>query len=266
MLLHQNFPEYWIIFQADTLILGQGTAIQALLDAGLAGQFKTQFLRHFFLGHFHHASFYCAELPTDLRLPAEVKAIPFRRALDVLGQDWYSIASKAHAILNWDRNHRYCGRCGTETEHRGPAFERVCTACHLMFYPRISPSIIVRIVKNKQILMARSAHFPPGSYALIAGFIEAGESVEQAVHREVYEEVGIYIKNLQYFGSQPWPFPDSLMLAFTADYASGTLQFNDGEIEDANWYDFDKLPGRPSSTISIASQLINDFVKQQSQG
>ena len=266
MLPPQNFPEYWFIFQADTLILGEGTATQALLNAGLAAQFKAEFLRQFFIGHFHHASFYCAELSADIALPTSVRAIPFRRALDVLGQDWYSIASKAHAILNWDRNHRFSGRCATETEHCGPAFERVCPSCLLMFYPRISPSIIVRIVKDNQILMARSAHFPPGAYALIAGFIEAGESVEQAVHREVYEEIGIYIKNLQYFGSQPWPFPDSLMLAFTADYASGELQFNDGEIEDANWYDFDKLPGRPSSTISIASQLINDFVQQHSQG
>ncbi|EKD73866.1 MAG: phosphohydrolase (MutT/NUDIX family protein) [uncultured bacterium] len=111
--------------------------------------------------------------------------------------------------------------------------------------------------------MARSYHFAPGTYGLIAGFVEIGESVEEAVHREVIEETGITIKNIQYFGSQPWPFPDSLMLAFTAQYASGTLTVNTTELEEANWYRFDHLPGRPGAHLSIANQLIDHFIKSQ---
>jgi NAD+ diphosphatase len=113
--------------------------------------------------------------------------------------------------------------------------------------------------------MARSPHFIPGAYGLIAGFIEVGESIEEAVHREVKEEVSINIKNLRYFGSQPWPFPDSLMIGFIADYASGEINIDHEEIEAAGWYKFDNLPGRPSTRISIASQLIEHFVAEQRQ-
>lgn len=132
--------------------------------------------------------------------------------------------------------------------------------CHLSFFPRISPSIIVLIKKADHLLMARSPHFLPGVYGLIAGFIDAGESIEEAVHREVKEEVGLKIKNLSYFGSQQWPFPDSLMIAFTADYCSGDITINPDEIEEAGWYKYNNLPGRPQTSVSIASKLIDNFI------
>ena len=108
--------------------------------------------------------------------------------------------------------------------------------------------------------MARGPHFLPGVYALIAGFVESGESLEETVHREVLEEVGIYVKNLSYYGSQPWPFPDSLMIAFKADYASGDIAIDRKEIEEAGWYRYDNLPGRPSTSASISSKLLDDYV------
>lgn len=110
--------------------------------------------------------------------------------------------------------------------------------------------------------MARSPHFAPGVYGLIAGFVDPGENIEEAVHREVKEEVGLKIKNLVYYGSQPWPFPDSLMLAFTADYESGEIVMEPGEIEAAGWYKYNNLPGLPSSTLSIGMKLIMDFVER----
>jgi NAD+ diphosphatase len=119
------------------------------------------------------------------------------------------------------------------------------------------------IHRDDQILMARSPHFPPGVYGLIAGFVEAGESVEEAVHREVKEEVGLAIKNLRYFGSQAWPFPDSLMIGFFAEYESGDLLIDHSEIEEAGWYHYDQLPGHPSVTISIAYKLIKAFIAEK---
>src|SRR5690606_2224103 len=128
------------------------------------------------------------------------------------------------------------------TERHAILFERTCPTCHLAAYPRISPSIIVRIHKGDQILMARSPHFAPGIYGLIAGFVESGETLEETIHREVMEEVGIKVKNIRYFDSQPWPFPDSLMIGFTAEHASGDIQVDHHEIEHADWYGKDNIP------------------------
>ena len=111
--------------------------------------------------------------------------------------------------------------------------------------------------------MARSPHFAPGVFGLIAGFVEIGESLEEAVFREVKEEVSLDIKNIRYFTSQPWPFPDSLMVGFIADYAGGDIQIDHREIESAGWYRYDHLPGRPSSGISIASKLLEHFIRGQ---
>ena len=208
---------------------------------------------------------YCAEINTSHALSKEYTFIPLKKALDTLDPQWYGIATKAFAVLNWDKNHQFCGRCGAvlrdHQAHNPLAFERECPNCQLLFYPRISPSVIVRIRKGDKILMARSPHFPPGAFGLIAGFVEAGESLEEAVHREVQEEVGIRINNLHYFGSQPWPFPDSLMVGFTADYQSGELVIDKTELEQAGWYRYDKLPGRPSTRTSISTKLIDDFIQ-----
>lgn len=172
------------------------------------------------------------------------------------------MAARAYQIIQWDKNHHYCGRCGQATQKKPDTFERRCDSCKLFFFPKISPSIIVMVRKGKQILLARKAQFAPGIYALIAGFVEPGESLEDALHREVKEEVGITVKNIRYFGSQPWPFPDSLMLAFTADYAGGEIVLADGELEAADWYDAEHLPGLPSSAVSISRQLIDSFLER----
>lgn len=205
----------------------------------------------------------CAEIDKTALLPHDVERIPLRKALEILGDSLYSMTAKAFLILNWDKNHQFCGRCAQPTIPVPHTFERRCIHCHLSFYPRISPSIIVLVKKNDQLLMARSPHFQPGIYGLIAGFVEAGENIEEAAHREVKEEVGIEIKNLHYWGSQSWPFPDSLMIGLTAEHASNEIKINTQEIEDAGWYRFDNLPGRPSSKLSIASKLIDDFIHEQ---
>lgn len=249
--------EYWMIFQKDSLLLDHND--QVLTSSTISG-IKDYFLRQHHIIELEDSDIYCAELNEEVELPSIVKSVSFKKALGVIRHDWYGIATKAYTILRWDKLHQYCGNCGERTSHRAGTVERVCTACGHLFYPRISPSIIVLIQKDNQILMARSPHFPPGVFGLIAGFVEAGESIEEAVHREVKEETNITIKNLRYFGSQPWPFPDSLMVGFFADYESGDLIIDQDEIEEGGWYTKDNLPGRPSVSVSIGSRMINHWL------
>lgn len=177
-------------------------------------------------------------------------------AIQKIGHEWFTVLSKAYQVLQWDEMHQFCGRCGKSIVQVGHQFEKRCNACQLSFFPKISPAIIVLIKKGNQILMARKKEFAEGVYALIAGFSEPGETLEETVHREVYEEVGLFVKNIQYVCSQSWPFPHSLMVGFTADYVSGDIALLDGELEKAGWYDLDHLPGMPSSSTSIAALMI----------
>lgn len=257
-----QIPEHWFIFQNDRILLSRDDLDDPIPSASVLSILKPHFLRQHKLGLFNRIDCYCAEIDAQAVLPPNVAAIPLRKAFEILGVDWYVAASKAYSIINWDKNHQYCGRCGNKTAHKPGTFERYCEACGLSLYPRISPSMIVLIQKEDKILMSRSPHFAPGAYGLIAGFVEAGESIEDAVHREVAEEVSIKIKNLTYFGSQSWPFPDSLMIGFTADYASGELIIDHNEIEAAGWYRYDNLPGRPSTSISIAAKLIDFYISK----
>lgn len=253
-------PQYWFIFHEDRIVTNRRGAAFKLLNVNDIQHIKPLLERQHKLGQFESFDAFCAEISRAHHIQQPLEAISFKRALDVIGEDWYSIATKAYAIINWDKNHQFCGRCGASTIQTPGTFERICTQCTQPFYPRISPSVVVRIRKGDEILMARSHHFVPGAYGLIAGFVEAGESLEETVHREVLEEVNIKVNNLQYYSSQAWPFPDSLMVGFTADYASGELIIDSNEIETASWYRYDQLPGRPSTHISISSKLIDDFI------
>ncbi len=180
-----------------------------------------------------------------------------KEALHFIDMQQFDMLAKALSILQWDKQHQFCGACGQKTLLTHQSFERHCSVCEIKYYPRISPAVMVLIKRGNEILMARSPHFAPGVYALIAGFVEGGESLEAAVHREVFEEVGIKIKNLSYYGSQSWPFPDSLMIGFTAEYDSGEIVIDKNELEDAGWYSFNQLPGLPSYPMSIAFKMIH---------
>lgn len=254
---------YWFVFQNDQMLLVGQNHEQLLLTQDLIAHFSFTFVRQYSLGTMDQTEFFCAEISASDVLPPDVKLVSLRQALEMLDAEWYNAAAKAYSIINWDRNHQFCGRCSTQTEYRATPFERICPACQLVFYPRISPSIIVLIQNGDQLLMARGHHFLPGIYGLIAGFVEAGETLEDAVHREVKEEVGIKVKNLRYFGSQSWPFPDSLMIGFMADYVSGDLKIDPVEIESAGWYRYDQLPGYPSFRLGIARKLIDAYVDEQ---
>lgn len=213
------------------------------------------------VGNYNNYDCYAADI-TPLNSRLNYPSYPLKLAFQQCEKIWHNAIARAYQVIQWDYNHQFCGKCGNKTVQVDHQFEKRCDTCHLSFFPKLSPAIIVLIKKDKQILMARQKSFPEGVFALIAGFVEAGESLEDAVHREVYEEVGINVKNIRYYGSQPWPFPDSLMIGFVADYQSGEIDYRDGEIEIAGWYDVNDLPGLPSHTHSIAMQMIEDFMQE----
>ncbi|MFH0754934.1 MAG: NAD(+) diphosphatase, partial [Candidatus Omnitrophota bacterium] len=171
-----------------------------------------------------------------------------------------AIAGYAKQMADWNTNFRFCGRCASPTVVLSREHARQCPKCQLVNYPRISPAIIAAVIKDDQILLARGHNSRDKEmFSVLAGFLEAGESLEEAVKREILEEVGIEVTNVQYVRSQPWPFPDSLMIGFTADYLRGDIKIDDNEIVEARWFKADALPKVPQKR-SISSELIRGFV------
>lgn len=206
----------------------------------------------------------CYAIEVDV-LPHGIVGSPVsvRSVFGLAGDEAFSLVCRAAQLLDWKKNHRYCGRCSTPTIRKLNEFAMQCPSCGLLTYPRISPAVMVLIQRGNELLLARSSHFRSGMFSALAGFVEAGETVEHAAVREVREEVGIEITNLRYFQSQPWPFPDSLMLAFFADYAGGEISPDPSEIEAAGWFAIDALPPLPDP-VSIARRLIDAAVLTRS--
>jgi NAD+ diphosphatase len=219
-------------------------------------------LRRQYLGEYLGHSCFSFELEHSFIELDAVRFHELRKLRGILDDPIASLAARAVHVMEWDKKTQFCGVCGTRTVQRAHERSKECPECGLLMFPKISPAIIVLIEKDDKILMARSPHFPEGLYGLIAGFVEPGESIEEAVVREVYEEVGIFIKDIEYFGSQPWPYPDSLMIGFTAKYSHGEICVDNVEIEDAGWFTKDELPSVPG-TDSISGQLVQVFLDRQ---
>jgi len=180
-----------------------------------------------------------------------------------LDEEIFLLAGRALQIINWGQTHRYCGRCGSLTQPKEGQRAKLCPDCGLISYPRIAPAIIVAVMKDDQLLLAHNRNFPYNFYSILAGFVEAGETFEDCIRREVQEEAGIQVKNIKYFGSQPWPFPHSLMVGFTADYAGGEIVIDETELDKADWFSVDNLPPLPAQG-SIARRLIDWFIEKYS--
>lgn len=182
-----------------------------------------------------------------------------RSLLSRVDEPLFMMAGRAWQVAHFNRTHQFCGRCGERMEDVNWEVAMQCHECGHRAYPRVSPVVIMTISQSKQILLAQSRREKGGSYSVLAGFVEAGETLEQAVAREVMEEVGLLVKNIQYAGSQPWPFPHNLMVAFTAEYDGGDISIEPRELADAQWFSVDKLPRLPAPG-TIAGRMINDFV------
>ena len=257
-------PALWFAFHKSELLIAQLPDAMQLPHCRDIAELGLADLRRIYLGTYGGRHCYVCELAHAETLPAG-HALQGLRA--VLGGDpaLGTLAGRAFQIMEWDRNHQYCSRCGTPTEARRDERARVCPSCRYTSYPPISPAIMILIVRGREILLARKKDWPQGRYSALAGFVEPGEELEDTVRRETREEVGLEIRNLRYFGSQPWPFPHQLMIAFTADYASGEITPDGVEIEEAAFFDVEKLPNLPAG-ISISRRMIDAVSGQLARG
>ena len=184
------------------------------------------------------------------------------RDLLYLDRSLFQMIGRALQIIRWDMTHRFCGQCGKPTQRNGTEIMRQCEPCNLRLYPRISPCVIMLVHRGDKILLAQRPGTRTTWYTIQAGFIEAGESAEEAVHREVLEETGLKLSSLSYFGSEPWPFPGQLMLGYIAENLEGEVIPDPEELANADWFDYRNLPEIPSEH-SISGKLIRHFVAQR---
>lgn len=212
------------------------------------------------MGKYKNVNCFSVETDTDL----ETENLRYTHLRDYSSEreeEEFLLASRGKLLLDWYKRNQFCGFCGSKMHKKDDYFERcmICEHCNNATWPRTSPAIIVAITKGDKILLGNNNTFPAGFYSVLAGFVEYGETFEQCVKREVYEEVGLEVENIKYFGSKPWPFPNSMMIAYTAEYKSGSIKVDGEELIDADWFDIDSLPDTVLNKNSIAYDLIEDF-------
>lgn len=262
---HHDTNPLWFIFRGFRLLVFQEEEAARVPSLENLAELGITAVRQQYLGYLETETLthcYSCEVTDDSETPKGMAYLNLRQLFGLLDDDCFWLAGRAVQIMDWDRTHQYCGRCGSRTEDQAHERAKICPLCQHTSYPRLSPAMIVRITRQgesgPEILLARAHHFPPGRYSVLAGFVEPGESLEECVQREVCEEVGITVKNIRYFGSQPWPFPNSLMIAFTAEYESGRITLEEAEMADAGWFTPYNLPQIPPR-LSIARRLIDDY-------
>lgn len=209
-----------------------------------------------YLGHLESTPCYAVEISPSLETSREKEFFGVRELFGKIPDAEVAVAGQAVQIIDYDRSSQFCGRCGATNQQLTTERAKCCPQCNLITYPRLSPAIIVIVKNESSILLVQTKHAPQGRFSPVAGFVEPGETIEHAVHREVMEETGITITNVRYFASEPWPFPNSLMIGFVADYAGGEVTPDGFEIETAGWFDRDQIPESPLK-ISIGRSLID---------
>ena len=215
------------------------------------------------LGALNEINCYCGEID-NLLDENTYKFVDLREYSRNADHDWFLASSKALLLLNHVRDNQRCGVCGSPMLMKEGGEDRaiLCTVCDHMVWPKTAPAIIVAVTKGDRLLLAHNSMFPEGMYSVLAGFVEMGETFEQCVKREVFEETGIKVQNIKYFGSQPWPFPNSYMIGFTAEYLDGEIEVDNHEIIDAKWFAKEEIPGLYRKSISISSELIEWFMNR----
>lgn len=256
---------YWFVFQGDSLLVHQCADKMEIPEAMRPEHLGLQPLRTVYLGTLDEKPCFAAEIARSVAVPEQLTGGTLRSLWGGVPDDLFVLAGRAVQLLTWDRTHQFCGQCGTPTRPVPGERAKGCPACDLRNYPRISPAVIVLVSRGNAMLLTRGLHFPPGFFGVLAGFVEAGESLEDAVVREIREEASIEVRNIKYFGSQPWPFPHQLMVGFTAEWSAGEIQVDPLELAEAGWYTRETLPNIPPP-FSIARRLIDAFLAEHPEG
>lgn len=251
---------YWFIVQKGNIALHTGTDRLSVPRLRRAPFADSAILYSRLIGLYGKTRCMVAELAEETPLPGDLALVPLREAYEHISFDLWTIAGRAFQLLQWNRDHRFCGRCGESMIEQENEPVKRCSRCEFLSYPRLSPAVIMSVTCEKMILLGRSRHFPKGMYSPLAGFVEPGENLEDAVAREVKEEVNIDISDIRYVASQPWAFPHSLMVGFTSKFAGGVIRVDETELEDARWFSAENMPQRLPSRMSIARTLIDAFL------
>jgi NAD+ diphosphatase len=258
---------FWFLFQAGKLLVAaQPEGGATIPKAANATELPLPITDAYCIGAWHGELCWAALAdPVVEPLPNGFLLAGLRSLFGRLPDAWLAVAGRACQVVEFHRTHRFCGACASATLLHDESRARRCPGCGESAYPRISPAMMVLIKRDtaagRELLLARGARFPGAFYSALAGFVEPSESVEDCLHRETLEEVGIRVRNLRYYGSQGWPFPHSLMIAFVADYESGEIACQPSEIVDAQWFTLDRLPLLPQP-VSIARRLINHAIAE----
>ena len=223
---------------------------------------EMEFIDTQFLGFLNDKSCFIRELTPDSLFSDQAMLAPLRTLLGRMPDALFSVCSRSLQLTDWKSNNKFCGVCGSKMKGHETERAMYCECNNILIYPKISPCIIVLVTNGEKILLAHNKNFPGNFYSTLAGFIEAGESAEDAIHREIFEEVKVKVKNIEYFGSQSWPFPSQLMLGYHAEYSEGEIKPDGVEIDNADWFHFENLPQVPTGNISISGQLIESYINK----
>lgn len=250
-----DFPAIWCVFRAGQVLVRRIRNVPGL-PAASPGELGVDPAACQYLGTLDGQHCFAAYMSEQQPLPPGTQFISMR-SLILEADEWAAaVAGRAFQIIEWDRTHRYCGNCGAATTLHASDRARECRRCRAVYYPRISPVVMALVTRGRQLLLTRKPGYAAGRYTVVAGFVEPGETLEHALAREVREETGVAARNPLYFGSQPWPFPNSLVMAFSLEYAGGEARADGTELEDARWFDVDALPELPEP-VHISRQLID---------
>ncbi len=254
------------VWRNQNLVRGRQGALSALLVSDVRRMVEIDLGEVVLLGEFEHHACFAVSLTTP-ELPSLDEGVEARDLRTIAGElpaHEAGLLAYARAMIHWRERHRFCGRCGSAMRSLQAGHVQQCSnpECALQVFPRIDPAIIVLITDGERALLGRQASWPPGRYSTIAGFVEPGESLEDAVVREVHEETGIEVDAVEYHSSQPWPFPSSLMLGFVAQARTSEIHLSDAELEDARWLTRAQIAAgeiRLPLNHSISFRLIEDW-------
>jgi NAD+ diphosphatase len=254
----------WFVFRGHDLVVrdpNDGSFVEVPVARQLS-ELGVTAIRSQVLGHFDGRPACCVEIDASTELPPGFVAYSLRRLFGRMEQAVFDVAGTAYQVQYWDKTHQVCAACASVLEYRSGSRSKQCVTCKIEYFPRVAPAMIVLVEDGDMLLMARHSQLPPGMYALVAGFVEPGETLEECVAREVLEETGIEVDDIRYFASQPWPFPHQIMVAFFARKCGGDLRVDKEELEDAQFFHYKNLPMLPPP-ISVARKLIDAWLEQK---